>query len=106
MKKKAIINSSEDVTKDVIDGWKKEHGDVFEIIIEAKKGFFKKPDRKTLGAAMAFGKTNPLKFNETIINNTFLGGDVEMIEDDSYFLSLCAKIDVLVKYKEGEVKKH
>lgn len=104
MKKVAIVKA-EDVTKEVIEQWKKEHGDVFMVTVDDKVGYIKKPDRKTLGAAMAFGKTNPLKFNETILNNCWLGGDEEIKDDDGCFMAVGAQLDKIIELKEAEIKK-
>jgi hypothetical protein len=98
------INKASDVTQDQIDKWKKEHGKVFKITVEDKTGFFKKPDRRTLAAAMKFGSSDPMKFNETIAKNCWLGGDEELNKDDDYFMGAATQFGEMIKMKEAEIK--
>lgn len=93
------------ITKEQIEQWKKQHGDVFEISVDGKVGFIKKPDRKTLSYAMTEAQTNPLGFAEIILENGWLGGDEAIKTDDSLFLAAAGQIDKIVKIKEAEVKK-
>jgi hypothetical protein len=88
-----------------IAGWKKEYKHVWHVIVEDKQGYFKKPDRKTLMYASTVMQTNPMKFNEIIANSCFLGGDIELLEDDDYFFGLAAQLGALVEVKAGEIKK-
>lgn len=93
------------ITKEQIESWKQQHGDVFEISVDGKVGFIKKPDRKTLSYAMTEAQTNPLGFAEIILENGWLGGDEAIKTDDSLFLAAAGQIDQVVQIKEAEVKK-
>jgi hypothetical protein len=94
-----------EVTKEQINAWKKEHGDIFKITVEDKVAYFKKPSRKTLGFASMAGQSNPLKFNEVIMRDCFLGGDDEIKTDDTLFLSASAKLGEIIETKEAELEK-
>lgn len=93
------------VSKQQIAEWKKQHGDVFLIEVDGKAAYLRSPDRKTLSAAMTLGQKDPIKFNETIINNCWLGGDEEIRTDDSYFLAAGGQIDKIIEVREASVKK-
>lgn len=94
-----------EITKEIIEGWKKKHTDIFAIKIDGKTAYLKKPDRKILGAANTIGQKDPLKFNEMVLNNCWLGGDEEIKTDDGLFLSASAKMSELMELKEAEVVK-
>jgi len=92
-------------TKEQIEEWKKKHGDVFCIKVEDKACYLKKPGRKALGYASVAGKENPLKFNEVILNDSWLAGDEEIKTDDGLFLSISPKLSELIEVKEAELEK-
>ncbi|MEI6898260.1 MAG: hypothetical protein WCL00_00150 [Bacteroidota bacterium] len=91
-----------EATKEQVDKWKEEHGDVFAIKCEGNIFYFKKPDRKILGYSAVAGKTNPMKFNETLFKSCFLGGSNAHI-DDNIFFGLVDSLAELVKAKETEM---
>jgi acyl-coenzyme A synthetase/AMP-(fatty) acid ligase len=93
------------VTKQQIEQWKKQYGDVFRIRVEDKEGYLRKPDRKTLSYASSVAANDPLKFNEIILKNCWLGGDKALIDDDAYFLAVSAKMDELIQIKEATLEK-
>lgn len=94
-----------EISKQQIENWKKEHGDVFQLNIEDKTAYLKKPDRKTLSYATSVASKDPMKFNEIMLNGCWLGGDAEIKTDDSLFLSAAAKIAELIEVKEAELVK-
>jgi hypothetical protein len=93
------------INKEQIAQWKKEHGDVFEIAVEDKKCYLKKPDRKTLSFAMVGAEANPFQPAEVILENCWLGGDEAIKTDDSLFLAAAGQIDELIDIKEATIKK-
>lgn len=97
--------AAKDVTKEMIADWKKKHGDVFKIEVDGKAGYLKKPDRKTLMYATSVVSSNPLKFNEILLNSCWLGGDDEIKTDDTLFLSASSKLSDLVEIKESSLVK-
>lgn len=91
--------------QNVIDAWKAKHGDVFEIRVDDKRCYLKRPDRKTLSYASAVGTKDPLRFNEILLNNCWLDGDEEIKTNDSLFLSVSQKLAELIEIKEAEIVK-
>lgn len=94
-----------EVTQEQIDLWKKKHRDVFSLIVDGHVAYFKKPDRKILSFATAAGSKDPIKFNEVLMNNCFIGGSEEVKTDDSLFLSASSKLAELIEIKEAELVK-
>lgn len=81
------------------------HPGVSLIKVGDKMGFFKKPDRKILGAATSFAAAEPIKYVEVIAENCFVDGDKELLTDDDYFLSLMPLVNELVNVKTAELAK-
>lgn len=95
----------EKVTKEQIDAWKKKHGDVFKLNAGDKICYLKKPSRRALGYAASAGATDPLKYNEIILKDSWLAGDEEIQTDDGLFLSVSAKLPNLIQLVEVELVK-
>lgn len=94
-----------EVTKEQIESWKKKHGDVFEVNVDGRTAYLKRPDRKALGAASVLGKDDPMKYNETLLENCWLGGDEEIKTDDSLFLGVSSVLAEIIEIKKAEIKK-
>jgi hypothetical protein len=92
-------------TPEQIAKWKKEHKNVFAIKVDGHICYLKSPDRKTLSYASSLGMKDPLKFNEIILENCFLGGSEEIKTDDGLFLGASGKISELIEVKEAELEK-
>jgi len=90
-------------TPEQVSEWKKKHGKVSAIIVDGHIAYFKKPDRKTLGYASSIGTKDPLKFNEVLMNNCFIGGSEAIKTDDDLFLSASSKLANLINIKEAEL---
>lgn len=93
-----------EVTKEQIQEWKKKHGKVFKISCDGKSCYLKSPSRKTLGYASVAGKDDPLKFNEVILRDCWLGGDEEIRTDDVLFLSVSSQLANIIQTKEAELE--
>ena len=87
-----------------IEAWKKKFGKVFCYEVEGEKIYFKQPDRKVLASAGVVSKNDPMKFSEHVMLNSFIGGNKELLYDDSVFYGLMQVIDQLVSIKVGELK--
>lgn len=85
--------------------WKHNYGDVYEVKVEDKYGYLKKPDRKILSFATSVGQNDPMKFNEMVLNNCWIDGDIDLKNKDEYFFALVAKMNELIEIKEAEIKK-
>lgn len=92
-----------EVNQEQIDAWKKQHGEVKALIIDGHIGYLIKPDRKTLGYASTVGSKDPIKFNEIILSNCWLGGSEDIKTDDSLFLSAGQVLADLIQVKEAEL---
>lgn len=92
-------------TPEQIAAWKAKHGDVFEIVCEKHYGYLKKPDRKVLSMATTIGQNDPMKFNELVAENCWLGGSRELLTKDEYFFAIVDKMNALIVVKEAEIKK-
>jgi hypothetical protein len=93
------------VTKQQIQEWKKQYGDVYVLNIEDKKAYLRTPDRQTLSYASTLATKDPLKFNEVVLNNCWLGGDEEIKADDTLFLAASSKLPDLIQIKEATLEK-
>jgi hypothetical protein len=89
-----------------VDALKAKHGEVFSYTVDECVCYLKKPDRKILSMAMQVSKKNPMKFNESIFTNCYLGG-YEGFKDfeGELFEALEAELDELLKRKSVTVKK-
>lgn len=95
----------EKITKEQIEEWKKKYGTVFQLSVDGKTAYLRKPDRKTLSYASTAGQTDPLKFNEVLLKGCWLGGDEEIRTEDDLFLAASGKLGELIQLKEAELKK-
>lgn len=93
------------ITKEQIATWKEKYGSIFQLSVDGKEAYLRKPDRKTLGYASTAGQTDPLKFNEVLLKGCWLGGDEEIRTDDELFLAASGKLGGLIQVKEAELKK-
>jgi hypothetical protein len=93
------------VTDEQIQEWKKKYGDVFQVDVDGKTAYLKRPDRKALSAASVMGNKDPLKYNEILLNNCWLAGDEEIKTDDSLFLGVSGQLAELIEVKEAKLKK-
>jgi hypothetical protein len=99
------IVSTEAVTQEQIDAWKKEHGNVFLIEVGGKKAYLRGADRKTVSYATTVGAKDPMAFNEALIQNCWLAGDEEIKTDDALFMGVSAQLHELIEIKTATLKK-
>jgi len=92
-----------EVTAEQIEQWKKKYGKVFGVKVDGHICYLKKPDRKILGYASTAGKTDPLKFNEAILNNCFIGGSEAIKKEDELFLGASSVLAEIIQVKEAEL---
>ncbi|MBS1535311.1 MAG: hypothetical protein JST78_09555 [Bacteroidetes bacterium] len=98
-------NYPSQASQEQIEAWKKEHDEFFAVTCDDKIAYFKKPDRKILSYAGLAGQKDPMKYNETIIQQCFIGGDEIFKTDDKYFLSACLHIEEISKIKVSQLEK-
>ena len=92
------------VSKAQIEEWKRKFGKVLCYEVEGEKIYFKQPDRKVLASASVVAKNDPMEYSEYILMNCFIGGNKELLYDDSVFLGLMQVIDKFISVKVGELK--
>ncbi len=91
--------------QDKIDQWKKEYGDVFQVKVDGHVAYFKKPGRKILASASKSLENSNIQYVEDLLENTFIGGSREVIDNDDFFLAAMQVIDQLIEVKEAELVK-
>jgi hypothetical protein len=85
--------------------WKRLYGSVYRIAVDGRECYLKPPSRKTLGYASVAARSNPLKFNEVLLNDCWLAGNEEIRQDDALFLSVGQKLDELLEVREATLEK-
>lgn len=94
-----------DVTKEQIKQWKAKYKEIFVLRVDDKVAYLRTPDRATLSYASTLATKDPMKFNEAILTNCWLGGDEEIKTDDALFLSASSKLGELIQIKEATLEK-
>ena len=94
-----------DVTKEQIKQWKAKYKEVFVLRVDDKVAYLRTPDRATLSYASTLATKDPMKFNEAILTNCWLGGDEEIKTDDALFLWASSKLGELIQIKEASLEK-
>jgi len=92
-----------EVSPEQIEQWKEKYGKVFGIVIDDHIAYLRKPDRKILGFASVAGKTSNIKFNETLLNNCWLGGSELIKTDDDLFLAACTQLAEIINFKQADL---
>lgn len=96
-------------TEEQLKCWKDKYGDdgVFELMVEDKKAVLHKPSRKDLSfasAGSAYG-SDVIKFTEILMRQCWIDGDIEIKEDDNYFLGAVPVVQAIAEAKQAELKK-
>ena len=93
------------ITEKQIGEWKQAHGAVYEMCVENRRAYFRSPDRQTLSYALCRGQQDPAAATEVVARNCFLGGDIGLLEEDAFFLTLVDTMGKLLAIKEASLKK-
>ena len=88
-----------------IDEWKKRHGDIYAIKVDGHECYLRKPTRRDLSFASSAGKKDPLKFNETLLRDCWLGGSEAIRRDDDKFMGASGVLDKIIPDAEAELEK-
>lgn len=102
MTKTALIGQA---APEQIAEWKEKHGEVFSIKVDGHICYLRKPTRKAISYASMAGKSDPLKFNETLLRECWLGGSEAIRKDDDKFLAAGGVLDRIVEVKQAELEK-
>ena len=92
-------------TNEQIEAWKKQHKDVFEIVVTDSVCYLRKPDRATMKAIASIASSDPIRANEVLLKNCWLGGDESIQTDDEKFFAVSSQLSRLIEIKEAELKK-
>lgn len=109
-------------TKEQIQEWKKAYGEVYEVTVknEDQKGnkiiasgkneyisYHKKIGKKTLSFASqrSNGLSDPIKFNEAIVQSTFLAGDEEVKSTNEFVNAAADQLQEFIQQAEAKIKK-
>lgn len=94
-------------TEQQIQEWKNKHKDIYQVTLEDKACYVRKPKRQDLSYAMVAsqGGKDAIKMQEALLNNCWLDGDKEFKEEDAFFFAASAKLSELMETKEAEIKK-
>lgn len=96
-----------EMTDERLKALKAQYGTVYLITVDDKAAVFKKPSRNDLSyatAASSQGK-DAVKLAETILRNTFVEGDRDIIDNDEYFFGAMPIAMEMFEIKQGEIKK-
>ncbi|MBO7052204.1 MAG: hypothetical protein J6W24_06020 [Prevotella sp.] len=92
------------ITKEQIAGWKKKHGEVFQITVDGKSCVLRRPTRRDLSYVSTI-KEDKIQVLETLLNQLWVDGDKEIKEDDQLFFAVAQKMETILEVKEAEIKK-
>lgn len=111
-------------TKEQIDAWKKEYGEVniIQVAEEADKfeantispdldevvhltGYLKKPDRKIQNFALTVLPKNMIAAGRAIVKDCWLGGDRRMLDEDAYATAAAMEAIQLIEIHQARLKK-
>ena len=117
------ITSSKEVTPKIIEAWQKENSrGIFEIRVDSdmllhedkktkekgyvkKVGWVRKPTRVEIGASMTMHPGNALGQKEELLRDCWLGGDIELLDDDDYYLGVLSTFGEIMEVRNAEIKK-
>ncbi len=93
-------------TEDQIAEWKKQFDSVIKIEIpEAKKAcYLRSVDRKIMSYISQLS-SDPIKYNESLLEQCWLAGDEEIKTKDSLFMSIMGDLAELIDFHETELTK-
>lgn len=92
-------------TEKQIAEWKTQYGEVWAATCDGHVAYLKRPSRKALSYASVAGKENPMKFNEILLEDCWIGGSEAIKKDDGLFLGVSSKLAELVEIKTAELGK-
>ena len=96
-------------TDEQLKRWKDKYGDdgISEVTVADKKAVLHKPSRKDLSFASAGSGqgSDAIKFSEILMRQCWIDGDMEIQEDDNYFLGAVPVLQAVSEVKKAEIKK-
>lgn len=93
-------------TQEQIEQWKQKHGEIFQVVVEDKVCYLRKPTRAIISATTAVAsQSGGIKSNEVLLNSCWLGGDEAIKTDDAYFFGASQQLAGIMEIKSSELKK-
>ncbi len=91
-------------TEQQIKDWKEKYGTIYKYTVEEKVCYLRSVDRNAFALGAAKVSASPAKFNETIIQQIWLGGDEEIRTNDGYYFGLSEFVEELMAKKKGTLE--
>ncbi len=88
-----------------IAAWKAKHKNVHAIEVDGHVGYVKSPGRLEMSRASTAGVNDPVKFNEILLGDCWLGGSDAIKTDDELFLGASGVLGEIVQVAEAKIKK-
>ena len=95
---------SGEATEEQIKQWKEKYGKIYKYTVEEKVCYLRSVDRNAFALGAAKVSASPAKFNETIIQQIWLGGDEDIRTKDSYYFGLSEFVEELMDKKKGSLE--
>jgi len=93
-------------SKQQLDAFKAQHGDVFKYETkDGKVAVFKAADLMTVDACRTISGGSSIQFDKHLAKNCFVAGDIEIIEQDKYLFGLFEWLSVLIVQVDGKLEK-
>lgn len=103
------ITSTKDLSakdiKQLVETWKKEHGSVYLVEVEDYKCWLRKPKRRALSYASSIAAKDPIKFEELMLEECWLGGDEILKTDDDLFYAVATVLQQVIEQKKASIVK-
>jgi hypothetical protein len=93
------------VSNEQIQKWKDEHKveKVLTYTVDGRIAYLKPVDRNLYSLAASKVTTSPAKFNETIVQGIWLGGDEAIKNEDEYYFGLIDHVEGMMRKRKGEL---
>ncbi|MEG0927257.1 hypothetical protein [Chryseobacterium sp.] len=103
----------QEVTQEIKDALKKEHGDKLRSLILPKNDESTEeievlalvPSRSVVGQSMKFMSTDPKKGQEILVKNCILTSKTEVLDDDGLFYAAAGLLSELIPIRTGKFGK-
>jgi hypothetical protein len=99
--KKAFIGEA---TVEQVAEWKAKYKKVHEIEVDGHVGYLKSPGRRELSHATTVGGSDPIRFNEILLGDCWLGGSDAIKSEDELFLGASAVLGSIVTVATATIK--
>lgn len=93
-------------SKEQLESWKKKYGQVYAVEVGNYLCYLKPPTRQILSLSMSYESSDPLKADESLLQNCWIGGDEEIKTDLNLFLSIRPQLSELFELKKSKLTKH